>query len=158
MKTRRTVCVVWLLLVACRRSEEPSRALPEAAAPTADSPVPSAAPPPTADVPPTAPSASPVTEEAQAPSPEAPAAGNTRCEPQRDCCAKDADCVALDAPQPCACPPCGEVLRWSLNRQGAAAHEARWSRRRCRQPECQNCTGSYVGTARCVAGRCAVVR
>lgn len=85
----------------------------------------------------------------------APAAAKA-CDPQRDCCRTDTDCVALDKVNPCECPPCGEQKRWALNRSGAERHRAKWARRRCVRRACPPCSGSYIGTAVCLAGRCAI--
>jgi hypothetical protein len=116
--------------------------------PTASSPTANPAAPPEASSP-----EPPVNAAANPPPPQPPSGA---CDPQQDCCRKDADCVTLDVPQPCACPPCGRVWRWTLNQRGYQDYEDRWSRRRCRMPECESCSGEYVGQAACVEGRCVV--
>jgi hypothetical protein len=71
-------------------------------------------------------------------------------------CRRDADCV-LRPPDPCACPPCGDVRRQAINQRALEELEARWAVRRCVKPSCEPCEGRYVGTAaRCRAGRCSV--
>lgn len=98
-------------------------------------------------------------QDSPASNPPEPARPSGPCDPNVDCCRADDDCVPLDAPQPCSCPPCGKVWRWTLNQRGHAEYQDRWSRRRCRMPECETCpggTGEYVGQAACVEGRCVV--
>lgn len=125
--------------------------------PRQETPAPVASPAPEAAVPPPnhAPT-TPVPAGSLAPSSAPPSPPTGPCDPAVDCCRKDADCVTIDAPQPCACPPCGKVWRWTLNERGHADYQDRWSRRRCRMPECQSCSGEYVGQAACLEGRCVV--
>nr|PZN21890.1 MAG: hypothetical protein DIU78_16645 [Pseudomonadota bacterium] len=86
----------------------------------------------------------------------APATPTEPCDPERNCCRTDADCVALDKVYPCECPPCGKQKRWALNRMGYERHRAKWARARCVKRVCPACSGSYFGTAVCLAGRCTI--
>lgn len=69
-------------------------------------------------------------------------------------CKTDADCTLVPK-RPCSCPPCGRVLRESLNVTAVERLRERWARRRCRMPACKACEGEWVGTrAVCEAGQC----
>ena len=79
-----------------------------------------------------------------------------RCVPARNCCSQNTDCVSLEKANPCACPPCGKVKRWTLNKRGYRQYIRRWARRRCAPRTCTPCEGRYVGKAVCLDGKCVV--
>jgi endonuclease YncB( thermonuclease family) len=72
-------------------------------------------------------------------------------------CRADRDCVLLPLNSMCSCPPCGRVVRQSVNRTTYNAMMVAWARRRCRAPVCPACVPLVVGEkAVCIKGQCEV--
>ena len=75
-------------------------------------------------------------------------------------CRQDSDCVLL-APPPCACPPCGLVLRDARNRKTGEKLKRRWEEQdhdcSVRGP-CPACAGTTIGSkAVCAKQQCVAV-
>ena len=166
MNARTAVCLVLPLLLACKRDAVPLEAVGEREPPPGETSLPEepaaeavreteppdaeqeqAQDPPSTEVEPAVVDSPPAAE----PPREQEIPANLRCK-------RDDDCVVMP-PEPCSCPPCGDVWRGVLNRKAFAAWEQRWATRRCKRPVCEECEGRYLGTkATCEAGLCTIDR